>query len=36
MRKETHGSQRAAEGLEIVAEGVSRGRTYGYLHLLVR
>jgi SAM-dependent methyltransferase len=26
----------AAAGLEIVEEGVSRGRTYGYLHLLVR
>ena len=26
----------AAEGLEIVDEGVSHGRTYRYLHLLVR
>ena len=26
----------AAEGLEVVDEGVSRARTYGYLHLLVR
>jgi cyclopropane fatty-acyl-phospholipid synthase-like methyltransferase len=26
----------AAEGLEVVDEGVSRGRSYCYLHLLVR
>jgi SAM-dependent methyltransferase len=26
----------AAEGLEIVEEGISRARTYGYLHILVR
>jgi len=24
------------EGLEIVDEGVSRGRTYSYLHLLMQ
>jgi ubiquinone/menaquinone biosynthesis C-methylase UbiE len=26
----------AAEGLEIVDEGISRARTYGYLHIVVR
>jgi hypothetical protein len=26
----------AAEGLEIVDEGISRARTYGYLHILAR